>query len=435
MARLADDSINYSGLTGQDLANQSALTATQIINSNIASMAAPAVAAPAAPVYAQNPNTGYVEGGSQPLTPAAASAAASGAVTVVTPPPPPAPKTPATPTVTPPSGRTVSQVLTGINAQGYDYTTTVYSDGTSSTTTSTSLDQGVQQGRQSVFDTVNALFTSYGVYKNDPVTGQLDTASQQLQKTINDLAMSGASQDAITLTLQTSQAYMTRFSGNTARLKAGLNVLSPADYLNYENQVTGMMKDAGLPAQYYTQSAIGNLIGSDLSTSEVASRVSLAQASVANADPYYTTALQNYYGISPTQMVAHVLDPTISSTLLQEQVGSSQIGAEAARQGLANTVANSQYLYGAGVSQSTAQTGYGKLAAVLPAATNISNIYGNQTGLNYNQQTGEQQYLLNNGQAALTQQKLNQYETANFQGQSGINPGVQALRKSMQGQF
>lgn len=420
MARLADDSINYSGLTGQDLANQSALTATQIINSNIASMAAPAVAAPAAG-YAAARN---VE------NPAPATAATSLPGGGGNPPPGGGGGGGNTP-----SGRTVSQVLTGINAQGYDYTTTVYSDGTSSTTTSTSLDQGVQQGRQSVFDTVNALFTSYGVYKNDPVTGQLDTASQQLQKTINDLAMSGASQDAITLTLQTSEAYMTRFSGNTARLKAGLNVLSPADYLNYENQVTGMMKDAGLPAQYYTQGAIGKLIGTDLNTSEVQARINLAQASVANADPYYTTALQNYYGISPTQMVAHVLDPSISSTLLQEQVGSSQIGAEAARQGLANTVANSQYLYGAGVSQSTAQTGYGKLAAVLPAATNISNIYGNQTGLNYNQQTGEQQYLLNNGQAALTQQKLSQYETANFQGQSGINPGVQALRKSMQGQF
>ena len=329
----------------------------------------------------------------------------------------------------------VTNTSQSVNAQGQDVTTIYYADGTTNTTTSTGLDAGVQTQRQSVYDTVNALFTSYGIYKTDPVTGQLDTASQQLQSTINNLAMSGASQDAISLQLQTSQAYMTRFSGNTQRLKAGLNVLAPADYLNYENYVTGLMKDAGLPPQYYTQSAIGNLIGTDLSTSEVASRISLAQASVANADPYYTSALQQYYGISPQQMVAHVLDPSVSSTLLNEQVGASQIGAEAARQGLSNTVANSQYLYGAGVTQAQAQKGYGTVASVLPAATNISNIYGNQTGLQYNQSTAEQQYLLNNGQAALTQQKLNQYETSNFQAQSGINPAVQTLRKSMQGKF
>ena len=332
-------------------------------------------------------------------------------------------------------GKTVVGSSTSVNAQGQDVTTITYSDGTTNVTTSSGLDAGVQTQRQSVYDTINALFTSYGIYKTDPVTGQLDSSSAALQAIIKNDAMGGMSSDAISLDLQTSQAYMTRFSGNTQRLKAGLNVLSPADYLDYENQITGMMKDAGLPPQYYTQAAIGNLIGSDLSTSEVQSRINLAQASVANADPYYTAALQQYYGISSQQMVAHVLDPTISSTLLQEQVGSSQIGAEAARQGLANTVANSQALYGAGVTQATAQTGFGKVANVLPAATNISNIYGSQTGLNYNQQSAEQQYLLNNGQAALTQQKLSAYETANFQGQSGINPNVETLRKSMQGKF
>lgn len=356
--------------------------------------------------------------------------------TVTTPPPPPTKSgTDSTGDNSAVGGKTVSNVQTSVNAAGYDVTTIYYSDNTSSTTTSSTLDPNVQTQRQSVFDTVNNLFTQYGIYKTDPTTGQLDTASQQLQNTINSLAMSGASQDAITLQLQTSQAYINRFPGNAARLKAGLNVLDPATYLDYENQVTGMMKDAGLPAQYYTTASLGNLIGSDLSTSEVSSRISLAQASVANADPYYTAALQQYYGISPQQMVAHVLDPNISSTLLQEQVGSSQIGAEAARQGLANTVANSQYLYGAGVTQSQAQTGFGKVANVLPAATTISNIYGNQTGLNYNQSTAEQQYLLNNGQAALTQQKLGAYETAQFSGQSGINPGVDVLRKSMQGKF
>jgi len=312
---------------------------------------------------------------------------------------------------------------------------TTFSDGTS-TTENVGLSGDTKAGRQNVFDTVTALFKQYGILKVDPATGQLDAVSQALSNQINSLAMSGAGQDTINIQLQQTDAYKQRFIGNELRRNQGMNVLDPATYLALESQYTGILQAAGVPASFYNSAkALGQIIGNDISAPELQTRAQLAVASVQNADPYYTQTLQNYYGLNQGDMVAHLLDPKAALPLLQEQVGSAQIGAEAARQGLAETAANTQYLYGAGVTQQQAQAGYKAVAEVLPAATKLQGIYGAQTGSLYNQTTAEQQYLLNSGAATLEQRKLNQLEQAQFSGQSGVTTAVNPLQKAIQGSF
>ena len=338
--------------------------------------------------------------------------------------------------------KTVANVATNTNAAGYDVTTITYSDGTTSSSTATTMNASVQGQRQSIFDTVTKLFTDYGVLKTDPATGKLDAVSQSLSDTINGLAMSGSGQDAISIALQQTDAYKARFAGNTARLAAGLNVLDPATYLALENQYTSVLKAAGVPSSFYSSpAALSKLIGADISPTEVQQRADMAVASVQNADPYYTTTLKNYYGLTQGDMVAHLLDPTVATSILQQQVGTTQIGAEAARQGLSTAAANAQMLYAAGVTEAQARAGYGNVAQALPAGQMLSGIYGAQTGINYDQTKAEQQYLLNSGAAALEQQKLTDLEKNQFSGRSGI-AGAQAqtgytgsLGKSIQGSF
>jgi len=322
-----------------------------------------------------------------------------------------------------------------IDSDGNTIILTKFSDGTS-TTENVGLSGDTKAGRQNVFDTVTALFKEYGVLKIDPKTGNLDAVSQALSDQINSLAMSGAGPDTISIQLQQTDAYKQRFVGNTLRQKAGLNVLDPATYLRVENEYTGILKSGGVPESFYSSpAALGQLIGNDISNVELQTRVNLAVASVQNADPYYTQTLQNYYGLKQGDMVAHLLDPKAALPLLQEQVGSAQIGAEAARQGLSETVANTQYLYGAGVTQAQAQAGFRNVAEVMPAAAKLQGVYGAQTGSLYNQTTAEQQYLLNSGAATLEQRKLNQLEQAQFSGQSGITTAVNPLQKAIQGSF
>ena len=308
---------------------------------------------------------------------------------------------------------------------------------TMSNGTTTTVNTGINQGALAL---LTSTLQGYGLDPNGSLSGAIMGLIQDNYdaSTIAVLAQDPASvksTDPSVAALAT--AWNARFPGNVARQAAGLAPLDPATYISTEQSYQAVLSRAGIPASSPLMQAsyIGELMGNDLSPAEVDQRVTAAQAAITATDPYTVAALQQNFGLTPTDMVTHLLDPSVAASTIQQKVTASQIQGEASRNGLSTNLANAMYLAGAGVNQSTAQSGYGKVANVLPAATNISNIYGNQTGLNYNQQSAEQQYLLNNGQAALTQQKLSAYETANFSAQSGINPGVETLRKSMQGKF
>ena len=303
--------------------------------------------------------------------------------------------------------------------------------------TTTTVNTGINQGALAL---LTSTLQGYGLDPNGSLSGAIMGLIQDNYdaSTIAVLAQDPASvksTDPSVAALAT--AWNARFPGNVARQAAGLAPLDPATYISTEQSYQAVLSRAGIPASSPLMQAsyIGELMGNDLSPAEVDQRVTAAQTAITATDPYTVAALQQNFGLTPTDMVTHLLDPSVAASTIQQKVTASQIQGEASRNGLSTNLANAMYLAGAGVNQSTAQSGYGKIANVLPAATNISNIYGKQTGLNYNQQTGEQQYLLNNGQAALTQQKLSAYENANFQGQSGVDPAVQTLRKSMQGKF
>ena len=310
--------------------------------------------------------------------------------------------------------------------------TLTWSNGTTS-----AVNTGVSQ---SALALLTSTLQGYGLDPNGSLSGAIMGLIQDNYdaSTIAVLAQDPASaKSADSSVAALATAWNARFPGNVARQAAGLAPLDPATYISTEQSYQAVLSRAGIPASSPIMQAsyIGQLMGNDLSPAEVDQRVSAAQAAITATDPYTVAALQQNFGLTPTDMVTHLLDPNVAASTIQQKVTASQIQGEASRNGLSTNLSNAMYLAGAGVTQSAAQTGYGKVANVLPAATNISNIYGNQTGLNYNQQSAEQQYLLNNGQAALTQQKLSAYETANFSAQSGVNPGVQTLRKSMQGKF
>lgn len=235
--------------------------------------------------------------------------------------------------------------------------------------------------------------------------------------------------------------YLQRFAGNTQRSAAKLNVLSEAEYLALENQYSTLMQSYGQKA-LGTRAQFANLIGNDISSTELNNRLDLAVNQVQNADPTVMATLKSYYpGVTTNDIVGYFLSPTEALVGLQQKVNVADIGAAATQQGFNINQTRAQYLQGMGVTYAGAQTGYGKVAEVLPAGQKLSNIYGQQTGINYNQTEAEKQYLLNQGAATLEQQKLTGMETSQFAGRSGIvGANSQAgytgsLGKSIQGKF
>ena len=243
------------------------------------------------------------------------------------------------------------------------------------------------------------------------------------------------------LDLRQQGFYLQRFAGNTQRSAAKLNVLSEAEYLALENQYSTLMQSYGQKS-LATRTQFANLIGSDISATELNNRLDLAVNQVQNADPTVMATLKSYYpGVTTNDIVGYFLSPTEALVGLQQKVNVADIGAAATQQGFNINQTRAQYLQGMGVTYSGAQTGYSKVAEVLPTGQKLSNIYGQQTGINYNQTEAEKQYLLNNGAAALEQQKLTGMETSQFSGRSGIVGASSqvgysgSLGKSIQGKF
>lgn len=212
------------------------------------------------------------------------------------------------------------------------------------------------------FMALKSLFDSYGL-------GTLADKIYQYTK-------NGYSADTISLLLQDTDEYKQRFAGNEARKKAGLPVLSPADYLSTEASYQQIMRQAGMPAGFYDQNSdFANFIGQNVSPSELQSRVDMASQATTLADPAYRSAL-NQMGIDNAHMTAYFLDPTKAMPYLQKAAATAQIGAEALRNNLAFDQSYAEQLATMGYSAQQAREGYQQIAGELDTLKSLGSMYG-----------------------------------------------------------
>jgi hypothetical protein len=304
--------------------------------------------------------------------------------------------------------------------------------------------------RVDAFKLLQDTFTAYGL-----IDSKLGTSDPFLQTLMNlmkgytDPATGKVTQvgpEEATLLLKQTDAYKNRFAGNQTRVANGLNALTEAEYLALENQYSNLMRQYGVGESSANNLAnkaqFANLIGSDISAAELNTRLDLAVMQVQNADPTVMATLKQFYpSITQSGLVGYFLAPEETLPQLQRQVQTADIGAAAIQQGLTTDKTGAEALAAYGVTYGQAQAGYGKIAEVLPASQKLSNIYGAQTGINYNQAEGESEFLKNSGAAALERQKLKDLEISQFSGRSGVlGANVAAgysgsLGKSIQGAF
>lgn len=261
--------------------------------------------------------------------------------------------------------------------------------------------------RVSAMNAVIARFNQYGL--------------GSLANKIKELAIDGATEATITLALQETPEYQARFSANTDRLKKGLAVLSPADYISVEDSYRQVLRAYGL-TQFDNDAYVKQFIANDVSATELSNRVTTAVQRVQNADPAVLKQLTDYYGIGSKDVVAYVLDPNQQFQKIQRQVSAAEIGVAAAKQGLQSNVAVSEQLAAQGVTQAEAQKGYATIADILPTATKLSEIYG-ATLDTYDQSTAEQEVFNQLASAQRKRQKLTAAELAAFGGSSGLARG------------
>jgi len=274
-----------------------------------------------------------------------------------------------------------------------------------------------EQQRQSIVAVLTDRFKKYGL--------------GSLVNKIKELAIDGATESTITLALQESEEYKTRFKANEIRIAKGLAVLTPKEYTDVEDGYRQTLRAYGLK-QFDSDEYVSQFIANDMSPTEFSNRVVTAVQRVQNADPAIIQQLRQYYGIGQNDLVAYVLDPEQQFQKIQRQVAASEIGVAAGRQGLQAGVAVAEQLAAQGVTEAEAQKGYATIADILPTAEKLSDIYGTTLDA-YGQSEAEQEVFNSLASAQRKRQRLTAREVAAFSGASGTSKT--SLAKPNAGQF
>jgi len=289
---------------------------------------------------------------------------------------------------------------------------------TSAFGSSTSASDPMRAERQSAYDLLYSQFKQYGL--------------EALVEPLKGLVISNVSPSEFTLRLRETDAYKKRFAANAQRIAKGLNALSEAEYIGLEDQYQNIMRNYGLPADYYTRGDMGRqegfekFLANDVSAVELEDRIATAQSRVLNANPEVLVSLKQFYpDITNGDILAYTLDPTKGLTDIKRKITAAEIGGGAMQAGLGITGTRAEELGAAGITKQQAQQGFGAIAGGLQRGSQLASIYGENP---YTQTTAEQEVFGLAGQTEAEKQrkKLTSLERATFSGQTGVTSGALA---------
>ena len=279
--------------------------------------------------------------------------------------------------------------------------------------------------RKSAYDLLYSEFNKYG----------LGTLIEPLR----NLVQEGVSPSEFAIQLRNTPQYQKRFAANAKRVQNGLAALSEAEYIGLEDQYQNIMRNYGLPEQYYARGDLGvqagfeQFIGNDVSPVELEDRIQTAERRVRFANPEVGIALKTFYpDITNGDVLAYALDPKTALESLKRRITAAEVGSTAVQMGLATNVTDAEYLARYGVTKAQAQQGYQTISNFLPRAQQLSDIYATQGVSPYTQATAEKEVFGIPGaaDAAAQRKKIVGLETAAFSGSSGAAGGALARERA-----
>jgi DNA-directed RNA polymerase delta subunit len=261
-----------------------------------------------------------------------------------------------------------------------------------------------------------------------------DFGLEELIPDIKSFMEAGLGSNQAALELKKTTAYITRFKGNETRRAAGLNVLSEGVYLELENSYNETLRAYGQQGFFgadrkTSQAKMAEIIGNDISAIEFKDRIDTVVTRVNNSDPGVKSTLKAFYNIGDQDLIAYFLSPKDNLPKLQEKVTSAEIGSEALKQNLITDVASASALARMGITKAQAREGYETISGVLPTASKLGQIYGEE-GINYSQKTAEEEVFGQLDSAKRKRLRLAEKEVGSFSGTSGLARGALGSGKS-----
>jgi len=164
----------------------------------------------------------------------------------------------------------------------------------------------------------------------------------------------GTSTEVIAEKLRQTNEYKDRFKGLLALQQRGVtDVRNESQYLTLESNYRRVFREAGIQSYIgeagstEEQDSIADLVGKfSLSVEEVQSRVQDAQRVVTEADPEVRDALQRYYNVSSSDLVAYTLDPERTMNRINRIANAAIVGGYAGSRGLDIDLATAESVAG-----------------------------------------------------------------------------------------
>ena len=275
-----------------------------------------------------------------------------------------------------------------------------------------------QRSSNIAYDTIGKILESYNI-----------TGIASVLESIRDEYPEASSEDLLTL-LQFDNRYNAkfnaRFAANANRMKAGMPVLLPKDYLKLEQGYIKIFNAYNLPT-FKTQTYYDKLISADLELDEVTERVQLGYDRVLNDKPVQTAFNKFFSALGFSDIVAGMLDPENQLPALERKVKAAEIGGAALRQGFddisqtaTSMTVGADVLAGQGLTKAQAEAGYKTIAQQLPQAEKFSSIYKTQAE-SYGRLEAEKEQLQGLASEERKKKRLIALETAQFGSGTGVN--------------
>jgi len=134
--------------------------------------------------------------------------------------------------------------------------------------------------------------------------------------------------------IRDTDIYKERFKGNEMRRKAGLPVLSEAEYLTLEKSYRESLSRIDVPKGFGDSfEDFAEYIAADISAAEFEDRIELAENIQAQWDPDMKKALMNTYGLKKGDLVAFALDPDKAQHAIARRMKNLEIAEDAIEAG------------------------------------------------------------------------------------------------------
>ena len=280
-------------------------------------------------------------------------------------------------------------------------------------------------------DSVMKMFENTGLGQ-----AYIDSLMETIDKVYEDNI---APTDAQVLnSIYNSGAYKTRFAANEAIKKRmadgkgrpGDRLLTPYEYIQTEKAYEEILKEAGLPTGFYDQQEdFTNFIAMGVSTAELTDRVNIARNALNNADQGIKTALQDFYGLSNSDLTAYLLDKDRAMNVIdsrfkytteeaKKMYTSAEIGGAALRAGQMSDKAFAEEIYAAGKA-GQAESAFQTAAAQQRDYKRLMGLYGETSS---EQDLAREELALAGGtDVTIKKKKLASQERAKFQQKSAID--------------